>query len=119
MAGFGFPFRIDGRGRTAGADEDAHVEQLIEQLLFTAPGERINRPTYGTALRQMVFSPVSDEIAAAVQFMLQGALQQWLGDLIQVSAVEVRAVEASLHVTVQYVVRRSQQRKTARLTREV
>src|SRR5262245_35364840 len=100
MAHFGFPFRIDGRGRTAGADPDTHVKQLIEQLLFTAPGERYNRPTFGTAIRQMVFSPLSDETAAALQFMLQGALQQWLGDVIQISSVAVQAVESSLQVTV-------------------
>jgi phage baseplate assembly protein W len=119
MTNFGFPFRIDGRGRTAGADDDAHVKQLIEQLLFTAPGERYNRPTFGTATRQMVFAPVSDETGAALQFMLQGALQQWLGDVIQVSAVVVRAIDASLQVTVQYIVRRNQQQQVARFTREV
>jgi phage baseplate assembly protein W len=119
MVNFGFPFRIDGRGRTAGADDDAHVKQLLEQLLFTAPGERVNRPTFGTAMRQMVFSPVSDEIAAALQFMLQGALQQWLGDVIQVNAVIVQAVDASLQVTVQYVVRRTQEQQVAQFRREI
>jgi phage baseplate assembly protein W len=119
MAHFGFPFRIDGRGRTAGADVETHVKQLIEQLLFTAPGERVNRPTFGTAMRQMVFSPLSDESAAALQFMLQGALQQWLGDVIQVSSVAVRTVDSSLHVTVQYVVRRDRQPRVARFTREL
>ncbi len=118
MAHFGFPYRIDGRGRTAGADEDGHVQQLIENLLFKAPGERVNRPTFGTAVRQMVFSPVSNETAAALQFMLQGALQQWLGDVIQVTSVVVQAVDSSLQVTVQYIVRRSQQPQVAQITRE-
>lgn len=119
MANFGFPFRIDGRGRTAGADESTHVKQLIEQLLFTAPGERMNRPAFGAAVRQLVFSPQSDESAAALQFMLQGALQQWLGDVIQVSAVAVQTVDATLQVTVQYIVRRNQQKQVAQFTREV
>lgn len=118
MAHFGFPYRIDGRGRTAGADEDGHVKQLIENLLFTAPGERVNRPTFGTAVRQMVFSAVSNETAAALQFMLQGALQQWLGDVIQVTSVVVQAVDSSLQVTVQYIVRRSQQPQVMQITRE-
>jgi uncharacterized protein len=118
MAHFGFPFRLDGRGRTASADEDTHVKQLIEQLLFTAPGERVNRPTFGTAIRQMVFSPVSGETAAAIQFMMQGALQQWLGDVIQVSGVTVRAEDSTLHVTVQYIVRRNRQAQVTQFTRE-
>jgi hypothetical protein len=119
MANFGFPLRIDGRGRTAGADDETHVRQLIEQLLFTAPGERVNRPTFGTAIRQVVFAPLSDENAAAVKLMLQGALQQWLGDVIQVTAVAVQAVDASLQVTVQYVVRRNRQLRVAQFTREI
>jgi uncharacterized protein len=119
MAHFGFPYRIDGRGRTAGADEDTHVKQLIEQLLFTAPGERVNRPTFGTAIRQMVFSPLTDETAAALQFMLQGALQQWLGDVIQVTGVAVKTADTTLKVTVQYIVRRNRQPQVAQFSREV
>lgn len=119
MTNFGFPFRLDGRGRTASADADEHIRQLIEQLLFTSPGERINRPSFGTAVRQMVFSPLSDELASAIRFMVQGALQQWLADVIQVNAVDVQAVDARLQVTVQYVVRRTQQRQVTRILREV
>jgi hypothetical protein len=122
MTNFGFPFRIDGRGRTAGTDDDTHVKQLIEQLLFTAPGERVNRPTFGTAIRQVVFSPLSDESAAALKLMLQGALQQWLGDVIQITGVMIQVVDSSLQVTVQYVIRRNRQPqvpKIAQFTREV
>lgn len=119
MAHFGFPYRVDGRGRTEGADEQSHVKQLIEQLLFVAPGERINRPTYGSAVRQMLFSPLSNETAATLQFMLQGALQQWLGDIIQVTSITVQTVDTSVQVTVQYIVRRSRRAQVAQLTREI
>ncbi|MCP3166325.1 GPW/gp25 family protein [Myxococcus qinghaiensis] len=114
-----FPYRLDGRGRTADADLDTHVRHLIEQVLFTSPGERVNRPTFGTGLGQLVFAPNSSELATATQFLVQGALQQWLGDLIQVEAVETLSVEASLQVTVRYVVRRTQQRQTAQFTRDL
>ena len=69
---------------------DDHIRDLIEQVLFTAPGERVNRPNFGSGLLQLVFAPNSDELAAATQFLVQGALQQWLGDLIQVEGVERR-----------------------------
>jgi phage baseplate assembly protein W len=115
----GYPFRIDGRGRVAGAGYDEHIRQMIEQLLFTAPGERVNRPTFGTGLLQLVFEPNSEELASATQFLVQGAPQQWLGDLIQVEAVEVESKDATLHVTVQYVVRLNQQRQVAQFSREV
>jgi phage baseplate assembly protein W len=114
-----YSFHIDGRGRTAGTDQDDHIRDLIEQVLFTSPGERVNRPDFGSGLMQLVFAPNSDELATATQFMVQGALQQWLGDLIQVEAVQVESEEAALKVTVQYVVRRNQQRQVAQFTRGV
>ena len=79
-----FPYPIDTRGRTAQADDDDHIRDLIEKVLFTSPGERVNRPDFGSGLMQLVFAPNSDELAAATQFSVQGALQQWLGDLIEV-----------------------------------
>jgi phage baseplate assembly protein W len=109
-----FPYRFDGRGRTAEADVDPHIREMIEQVLFTSPGERVNRPTFGCGLAQLVFAPNSDELAAATQFLVQGALQQWLGDLIQVEDVQVENNESSLRVAVQYVVRRTQMREVAR-----
>jgi phage baseplate assembly protein W len=112
-----YPFQLDSRGRTAAASDDDHIRDLIEQVLFTAPGERVNRPTFGTGLMQLVFAPASDELATATQFLIQGALQQWLGDLIQVEAVDVVNREATLEVTVQYQLRRNQQRQVAQFSR--
>lgn len=114
-----YPWQVDGRGRTASTNQDDHLRDLIEQVLFTSPGERVNRPTFGSNLYQLVFAPNSDELATATQFLVQGALQQWLGDLIQVEAVAVRNEDSTLHVAVQYVVRRSQQRQVARFERAV
>ncbi len=113
-----YPFHINSRGLTATTDTDGHIRDLIEQVLFTSPGERVNRPTFGCGLNQLVFAPNSDELAAATQFLVQGALQQWLGDLIQVEAVQVVSEEATLEVSVQYVVRSSQSRQSAQFRRE-
>ena len=114
-----FPRQIDGRGRTAVIDDDGHIRDLIEQVLFTSPGERLNRPTFGSGLMQLVFMPNSAELATATQFLVQGALQQWLGDLIQAESVQVDSEDASLRITVQYVIRRSQERRTVEFSREV
>ena len=119
MSQIDFPFHFDGRGRTAAAGDDAHVRQLIEQLLFTAPGERVNRPDFGSGLTQAVFAPNSAELTAATQFLVQGGLQRWLGDLIRVDLVQVESEDATLRVTVQYFVLRSQQDQTAHFEREV
>jgi phage baseplate assembly protein W len=114
---FNFPFAVDGRGRTARSVGDEHIRDLIEQVLFTSPGERVNRPTFGTGLMQLVFAPNSDELATAVQFLVQGALQQWLGDLIQVDSADVRVRDAAIDVTVVYQVRRTGEQQTTTFTR--
>jgi phage baseplate assembly protein W len=114
-----FPRQIDGRGRSASTDDEDHIRDLVEQVLFTSPGERVNRPTFGSGLIQLVFMPNSAELATATQFLVQGALQQWLGDLIQVESVQVESEDASLRITVQYVIRRNQQRQVVELSREV
>jgi uncharacterized protein len=92
---------------------------LIEQVLFTAPGERVNRPNFGSGLMQLVFAPNSDALAAATQLSVQSSLQQWLGDLIQVESVDVESEESTLRVTVQYVIRRTQERQVQAFTRTV
>jgi uncharacterized protein len=114
-----FPFHFDARGRTADTTYEDHIRDLIEQVLFTAPGERVNRPTFGSGLLQLVFAPNSPELAAATQFLVQGNLQQWLGDLIEVRAVNVEAIESTLRVQVDYVIRRTQQPQSAQFTQQV
>jgi phage baseplate assembly protein W len=113
------PFNFDGRSRTALVATDEHIRDLIEQVLFTAPGERVNRPTFGSGLMQLVFAPNSDELATATQFLIQASLQQWLGELIEVAEVAVSSEDATLRVTVHYTVRRTQQSHVADLTRRV
>lgn len=113
----GYPYGFDVQGRTAQAAGDDHIRDLIEQVLFTAPGERVNRPTFGTGLAQLLFAPTSPELATATQFLVQGALQQWLGDLIKFTGVQVESVDSTVTVTVQYVVLATQQRMSAEFTR--
>jgi phage baseplate assembly protein W len=114
-----YPFHWDESGRTARADDDDHIRDMLEQLLFTSPGERVNRPTFGTGIISLVFAPNGDELAAATQLMIQGALQQWLGELIVVEDVGVEHEDAALVVTIRYVVRRNAQRRVTELRRPV
>ncbi|HEX9867642.1 MAG TPA: GPW/gp25 family protein [Candidatus Tectomicrobia bacterium] len=114
-----FPYHFDGRGRSAATSDEEHIRDLVQQVLFTSPGERVNRPTFGSGLMQLVFAPNSEELATATQFLVQSALQQWLGDVIVVESVQVESREAELRVTVQYVIRRNQQRQVAQFARGV
>jgi phage baseplate assembly protein W len=107
-----FPFHFDSRGRTATTDDDDHIRDMIEEFLFTNPGERVNRPDFGAGLLQLVFAPNSPELATAVQFTIQAGLQRWLSDLIEVRNLQVTSEDAALRVLVQYVVKRSGEQRT-------
>ena len=112
-----YPYRFDRRGRTADVALENHVRDLIEQIIFTAPGERVNRPDFGSGLMRLVFEGASDELAATTQFLVEAALQQYAGDLIQVDAVNVAGEDSTLRVTVQYLIRETQRSITTEFTR--
>ncbi|MGW7529156.1 GPW/gp25 family protein [Streptomyces sp. NPDC054783] len=107
-----FPFHVDNRGRTADTDYDGHVRDMIEQLLFTSPGERVMRPDFGCGLLDLVFAPNSPELASALQLSVQAALQRWLGDVIEVDALDVVSEENVVRVHLAYTVRRTGTRRT-------
>ena len=102
MSDLDFPYHIDRRGRTAVTDAAEHVRDLIEQVLFTSPGERVMRPDFGSGLLALVFEPNSAALAATTQMLIQGALQQHLGHLIAVQSVDVQAVDSTFRVEVRY-----------------
>lgn len=107
-----FPFHLDARGRTAECNDAAHVRDMLEQLLFTNAGERVNRPEFGSGLMQLVFAPNSPELAAALQFTTRAAIQQWLGDVLDLQALEVVSEDATLTITVRYALRRTGEVRT-------
>jgi uncharacterized protein len=115
---YNYPFKIDSRGRTSLASHEEHIRQLIEQVLLTAQGERVNRPTFGSGINQLLFAPNSDELAAATQLLVQGALQQWLGDLIYIESVNIKNEDASLHILIQYRIKRNQKQQVAEFFKE-
>lgn len=97
-----FPYQFDGRGRTQEAALQDYLNQLVEQVLFTSPGERVNLPDFGSGLLQLPFAPNSQELAAATQFAVQGALQKWLSGYVKVQSVTASAQDAVITVTVSY-----------------
>jgi Bacteriophage baseplate protein W len=97
-----FPYQFDGRGRTQEAALQDYLNQIVEQVLFTSPGERVNMPDFGSGLLQLAFAPTSMEMAAATQFAVQAALQKWLASYVTVQSVVASAEEAVLTVTVTY-----------------
>jgi len=99
------PFHFDRRGHTATAGDDDHIREMIEALLFTHPGERVNRPDFGCGVKRLVFAPNSTVAATLAQTTVFDALTRWLGSVIEVNEVSVAAVEETLEIRVGYVVR--------------
>ncbi|TGA86306.1 GPW/gp25 family protein [Streptomyces sp. MZ04] len=107
-----FPYRVDARGRTASAAYADHVRDMVELVLFTSTGERVNRPDFGCGLLDLVFAGNSPELAATLETTAQAALQRWLGDLLTVTSLTVTADEATLHVGVAYVLTATGENRT-------
>lgn len=107
-----FPLHVDARGRTADTDQADHIRDMIEELLFTTPGERVNRPDFGCGLLDLVFEPNSPELAAAIEVSAEGALQRWLGDVITVESLAVTADESTLRIEVSYRIIATGQQRT-------
>jgi phage baseplate assembly protein W len=107
-----FAYSFDSTGHTAQTDPLTHIGDMIEQILFTSPGERVNRPTFGSGTAQLVFAPNSDVLAATQQQVIQAALHQWLSDLVRINSVAVTAEDAVLQITVVYTVIQTQQQQT-------
>jgi len=107
------PSGLGGAGRTATTTHDDHVRDLIFEVLFTSPGERVNRPDFGCGLKALVFAPASDAVAAATNVLVKGSLQKWLEVEIEVEDVAVEVVESELRVTVVYRRRIDGQRQVA------
>jgi uncharacterized protein len=105
-----YPFRVDALGVTALTNAAEHVRDMIEQLLFTSPGERVNRPDFGSGLMQLVFEPTSAELAAALRLTIQAALDRWLGDVVAVTRLEVTSVDTTVRVVVEYRLRSGETR---------
>ncbi len=112
MTHIDYPYGFDHRGRTAQTSYHGYVRDLIEQVLFTSPGERVNRPDFGSGLLQIVFDPNSSELAEAVKYTVRAALDHWLGTLIEVEDLKVTSVESTLGLVLSYTIKGTEQRYT-------
>ena len=112
-----FPFHFDFRGRTAACDDAQHVRDMLEQLLFTNAGERVNRPEFGSGLLPLVFAGNSPELAAALQFTTRAAIQQELGDVLDLQSLQATAEDSTLTVDIRYALRRTGEIRDVTLVR--
>jgi phage baseplate assembly protein W len=92
-------------------DYAEHVEQLMRQVLFTSPGERINRPDFGCGLKRLIFAPNSEVSATLAQVSIFEALRRWLDPVISVNDVKVKAINETLEIRIVYTLKARQERR--------
>jgi phage baseplate assembly protein W len=112
-----FPFSVDWRGRTRETDLAGHVRDLLEQIVFTSPGERVNRPSFGSGVQQALFRPNTELLAETVRATAEASIQQWLGHLIELHALDVEAQDSTLIIEITYTMRNEAELRTARMER--
>lgn len=107
-----YPFGIDqGLGTLLEQnDYSTHVREMMIQILFTNPGERINRPDFGCGLRRMVFAPNSIANASLLKVLINQSMDKWLSALITVTDVEAEANNETLNVSIAYILKARQQK---------
>src|SRR5687768_15096757 len=98
MSNVKFPLQFDVRGRTATSEKDDHIREMIELVLFTNPGERVNRPEFGCGIMQNIFAGNSVQLAAALQATMAAALNRWLSDVIEVQELDISTDDSKLIV---------------------
>lgn len=112
----GFPLAVNSYGRLSDPSYERHVEQMIELVLFTAPGERVNRPDFGCGLLRLIMGPDTAAVASATEYLIRLALQKWMGEVIAVRQVEVTPLESTLSVKLAYVLLLDQQLRVSTFT---
>ena len=105
MSWLGFPYQIDATGRTMTVGATRHVADLVELVVLTEPGERVNLPNFGAGVQSLVFGALGGQLIANTEGMIAGALMQWLDSYIVNQKVSVSADTAKLIIRITYEVR--------------
>lgn len=110
------PFRFGAQGGVAVIDDaDRHLRDKVVAVLFTAPGERVNRPDFGVGLNRAVFDELSDLTVGALEFRISQALRHDLGDEILIDGVDVEASPENGEIVVKIAFRRRTDRRPRNL----
>jgi phage baseplate assembly protein W len=97
-----YPFKISGNGKISPANEEKHIKDLIEQILFTDPRERVNLPDFGCGLKSYIFAPNDRTLKTTLRLTIISSVQKWLSHLIIVEDVSVDVDEEELKISIKY-----------------
>ena len=106
-----FPYHFDARGRTAETGEADHLRDLIEQVLFTAPGERVMRPDFGCGIADMVFEVIDNATISRIATLVREALVRHEAriEVLEVNVDPYRAADGRLDISVHWCMRATNQ----------
>jgi uncharacterized protein len=108
--GWAFPPQIDNRGQIALTQGDSEIQQAIQIILGTSPGERVMRPDFGCRIQELVFAPNNLETCAMAERFVREALGRWEPriTLTKVSAEPNYENNGILMIEVSYIVKTTQ-----------
>lgn len=115
ITSFGFPFTVNAAGHINATGGDDAIRGKIIQVLFTAPGERVNLPEFGCGLFNLVFEPNNSILAAAMEFTVGQAMTRWLRDDILVDGVNVKSLEETVTIEIAYTKRQDLSKQAVRV----
>jgi phage baseplate assembly protein W len=117
---YSHPFRLDpASGQARQVSYGNHVEQMIRQVLLTAPGERVDLPEFGCGIRQLLFAPNSDALQASARLIVQSALTEWLAShvqLVNVSVSDGAGDGSQIDIQIEYLLIETQSKRTTTIS---
>lgn len=111
--GWAFPPTVNDRGGIAMVSGERELEQAIQIILMTYPGERPMRPFFGSKLRDFVFRSADNSTAAELALEVRNSVRQW-EPRVDVHAVDVRPdpfERNRLNVEITYMVKQTNDRR--------
>jgi hypothetical protein len=103
--GWAFPMGVGPTGGMAMVRREAELEQAMQLILSSYPGERPMRPGFGSRLRDFVFRPVDAQTAAELAHEVRQSLQRWEPrvDVVAVNVTADSGDRSVLYVDISYV----------------
>ena len=98
---------MDRRGGIALARDEQDIDQAIQLILGTAPGERPMRPEFGCGVHDFVFDSIDANTIGNMEQAIREALLRWEPriDVTDVKFDASEAVNGLLTINIEYKVR--------------
>ncbi|MCG8420091.1 MAG: GPW/gp25 family protein [Proteobacteria bacterium] len=104
VRGLTFPPIVGPDAGLATLDTVNSVRAMLEQILFTEPGERVNRPTFGVGVLGALFEPNSPFLQTRIRIALEENVYDHLGLRVSVDDIGVEQDQAEIHIRIAFTI---------------